>query len=70
MPRPPSLLPAAVLLPAILAAVAAAAAAAAPPHPHVLFITADDLGYNDLSATNGGRTHTPAIDALAMMASI
>ena len=43
---------------------AAAARAASPPHPHILFITADDLGYNDLGALNGGLTITPAIDAL------
>ena len=49
---------------AAAAAAEAAAAPAAPPHPHVLFITADDLGYNDLGSANGGRTLTPAIDAL------
>lgn len=32
--------------------------------PHVLFVVADDLGYNDLGHFNGGKTRTPAIDAL------
>lgn len=32
--------------------------------PHVVFIVADDLGYNDLGCKNGGKTITPAIDAL------
>ena len=45
-----------------LAPPVAAVASATP--PHILFITADDLGYNDLGALNGGLTFTPAIDAL------
>ena len=32
--------------------------------PHLLFVMADDLGHGDLGHFNGGRTHTPAIDAL------
>jgi len=51
-------------LTALVASIVAAASAAAPPHPHILFITADDLGYDDLGALNGGLTITPAIDAL------
>ena len=33
-------------------------------HPHIVHIVADDLGFNDLGITNGGRTHTPTIDGL------
>lgn len=32
--------------------------------PHIVFIVADDLGYNDLGSVNGNRTYTPNIDAL------
>lgn len=32
--------------------------------PHVLFIVADDLGRNDLSYFNGGKSASPAIDDL------
>ena len=31
----------------------------------IVHIVADDLGYNDLGYSNGGRTHTSNIDALA-----
>ncbi len=32
--------------------------------PNLIFILADDLGYGDLSAFNGGLSSTPALDAL------
>jgi arylsulfatase A-like enzyme len=32
--------------------------------PNILFILADDLGYGDIGAFNGGLTHTPAINGL------
>ena len=32
--------------------------------PNILFIVADDLGYNDLGAYNGGKTVTPHLDSL------
>lgn len=32
--------------------------------PNIVFILADDMGYGDLSAFNGGLSHTPALDAL------
>ena len=47
----------------VLSLAAVVAFAAASP-PHVVFIVADDLGYNDLGATNGKQTFTPNIDAL------
>ena len=40
------------------------ASASRQPPPHIVFITADDLGYGDLGSANGGKTFTPAIDAL------
>lgn len=40
------------------------ASAAGPPHPHIVVFVADDLGYNDLGFTNGGKTHTPYINEL------
>ena len=53
-----------VLCRALVALAPALAAAGAPQRPHVLHIVADDLGYDDLGHFNGGKTHTPAIDAL------
>lgn len=32
--------------------------------PNIVFILADDLGYGDFSAFNGGLSHTPTLDAL------
>jgi arylsulfatase A len=32
--------------------------------PNVVFILADDMGYGDFSAFNGGLSQTPAIDGL------
>jgi arylsulfatase A-like enzyme len=32
--------------------------------PNIVFILADDMGYGDFSAINGGLSHTPALDAL------
>lgn len=32
--------------------------------PNVVFILADDMGYGDFSAFNGGLSHTPTLDAL------
>lgn len=32
--------------------------------PNLLFILADDMGYGDLSAFNGGRSNTPTLNAL------
>jgi arylsulfatase B len=34
------------------------------PPPSIIHIIADDLGYNDLGYTNGGKTFTPNIDGL------
>ena len=45
-----------------LASIGAAAAAAVPP-TIVHVIADDDLGYNDPGFVNGGKTHTPNIDA-------
>ena len=39
------------------------ASAAAP--PHVVFVIADDLGYDDLGFRNGGQVHTPKLDEMA-----
>jgi arylsulfatase A-like enzyme len=56
---------------AALAALAATARAAdqsgvkAAPHPNILFIMADDLGYGDLGCYGQKRIRTPAIDRLA-----
>jgi len=33
-------------------------------HPNILLILADDMGYGDFSCTNGGLSHTPALDQL------
>ena len=30
--------------------------------PNIIFILADDMGYGDFSAVNGGLSHTPALD--------
>ena len=38
--------------------------AAATQPKHIMFIVGDDVGYNDLGVTNGGRTHTPRLDEL------
>ena len=35
-----------------------------PSKPNILFILADDLGYGDFSAFNGGLSHTPTLDGL------
>ena len=43
----------------------ALSARAAPSKPHILFIVADDLGYNDLGFRNGNKTISPTLDALA-----
>ncbi len=32
--------------------------------PNIVFILADDMGYGDFSAVNGGLSHTPALDQL------
>jgi arylsulfatase A-like enzyme len=32
--------------------------------PNIVFILADDMGYGDLGAVNGGQSHTPALDHL------
>ena len=32
--------------------------------PHIIFIVADDLGYEDLGFKNGNKTHTPVLDGL------
>lgn len=32
--------------------------------PNIVFILADDMGYGDFSAINGGQSHTPALDQL------
>lgn len=33
-------------------------------HPNIIFILADDMGYGDFSAFNGGLSETPTLDAL------
>lgn len=35
-----------------------------PNRPNIVFILADDMGYGDFSAFNGGLSHTPALDQL------
>ena len=32
--------------------------------PNVVFVLADDMGYGDFSAFNGGLSSTPTLDAL------
>lgn len=40
-------------------------AGSAPSKPrHIIKIVGDDVGYNDLGFTNGGRVHTPNLDSL------
>jgi arylsulfatase A len=34
------------------------------PGPNIVFILADDMGYGDFSAINGGLSHTPTLDQL------
>jgi arylsulfatase A-like enzyme len=50
---------------AFLAATSSAPAADRPPHPHILFILADDLGPGDLGCYGGTIAATPHIDRLA-----
>ena len=45
----------------LLSAITAVASPAVP--PTIVHVIADDLGYNDLGFANGGKTHTPHIDA-------
>lgn len=45
-------------------------ALAKPAHPHLVVFVADDLGYNDLGFTNGGKTHTPYINELVKESTI
>ena len=49
---------------AALSLAALALCAGAAERPHLVMVIADDLGYNDIGARNGGRTLTPAIDSL------
>ncbi|MBI4607144.1 MAG: sulfatase-like hydrolase/transferase [Planctomycetes bacterium] len=53
----------AIALPALL--VAAAACPAAEPRPNVLWILADDLGYECLGSSGGTSYRTPSLDSLA-----
>ena len=49
---------------ALLVPRATLAAESGPPRPNVIVILADDMGYGDLSAVNGGLSRTPALDQL------
>ena len=60
---------AAIAFAAILSSTAAAQARGPqphnPPHPNILFVLIDDMGYRDLSYFGGTRVKTPEIDRLA-----
>ena len=40
-----------------------------PSKPNIVFILADDMGYGDFSAFNGGLSRTPTLDGLMAEAS-